>query len=296
MARIDKKALASASQTPRKSASTEDLSRDEQSVLRPGQTLETLSRKLTPILILLVTVVVFLPVLQNGFIDWDDKTLVNNPAYRGLGWVELRSMFAEFHFGQYQPLTWMSWGLDHVLWWADPFGYHWTSLFLHATNALIFYFVTVRLFGLPGLGAEAAKPQVVRTAAGLAALIFAIHPLRVEPVAWASARGVVVAGGFFLSSLLCYLRAAVLAEKDNRRFQWMAVSVWAYLASLLSHPSGIGLPLILLVIDVYCVRRSGGGPARWFAPEARRLWWEKSPYFVLAIVATVIAVAERSDS
>jgi hypothetical protein len=91
--------------------------------------------------IVLITGWTFLPVLQNGFVDGDDKTLLNNLAYRGLGWSELRWMFAGFHFGTYQPLTWLTFGLDYVAWWTDPFGYHWTNLLLHAGNVTVYTFL-----------------------------------------------------------------------------------------------------------------------------------------------------------
>jgi hypothetical protein len=72
--------------------------------------------------IVLITGWAFLPALQNGFVDWDEKTLIGNSAYRGLGWPELRWMFAGFQFGKYEPLTWLTFALDHVIWRADPFG------------------------------------------------------------------------------------------------------------------------------------------------------------------------------
>ena len=74
-----------------------------------------LGNNLIPTLIVLITCLVFPRVLNNGFIDSDNRTLVDNFGYRGLGWTEFRWMFAGFHFGQYQPLAWMTLGLDHVL-------------------------------------------------------------------------------------------------------------------------------------------------------------------------------------
>lgn len=85
----------------------------------------------TVLVVLLSTCAAFLPVLWNGFVDWDDdKTLTQNPHYRGLGWTQLRWMFTTFHAGHYQPLSWVTFGLDYVVWGTEPLGYHLTSLAL----------------------------------------------------------------------------------------------------------------------------------------------------------------------
>lgn len=261
-----------------------------------SEAIEGLPGKLPPILILLVTVATFLPVLFNGFVDWDDQTLVNNLNYRGLGWAQLRWMFTNFQSGQYQPLSWITLGLDHILWWMDPFGYHLTSLLLHAASAIGFYFVTLRLLALELFSLGKPKEPALRVAAGFAALIFAIHPLRVEPVAWVSARGDIVSGLFLLWSLLFYLRAAELPEADRQRRVWIAASVIVYAVSLLAQPVGLTLPVILLVIDVYPLKRLGGGPGKWFGVQARRLLWQKIPFFVLALGALELVLIARAPS
>src|SRR6266571_2787634 len=92
--------------------------------------------RLLPVLIALVTFVPFLPTLDNQFVNWDDDdNLVENPQYRGLGWTHLRWMWTTSHIGHYAPLTWMTFGLDYLLWGMNPVGYHLTNLLLHAANA-----------------------------------------------------------------------------------------------------------------------------------------------------------------
>jgi tetratricopeptide (TPR) repeat protein len=251
--------------------------------------------KLLPIWILPITLLAFLPVLLNGFVNWDDKTLVDNPNYRGLGLSQLRLMFTDFHLGQYQPLSWITLGLDHLLWWMDPFGYHLTSLFLHTANAVVLYFIMVRLISLGSFGVVAPREPAMRAAAGFAALIFAIHPLRVEPVAWASARADVVSTLFFLSSVLCYLTAAVPGETGCRWLLWMGASVILYGLSLLSGTAGMALPVILLLLDVYALGRLGGGREKSFGSELRQLLWQKVPFLLLllgAIAVNVFAVRQ----
>src|SRR3989442_15492718 len=102
-------------------------------------------RWLAPLLVVLFTLAAFLPTLQNQFVNWDDKdNFLDNPHYRGLGWTHLRWMWTT-HLGHYIPLTWMTLGLDYLLWGMNPVGYHLTNLLLHAANAVVFFFVVRRL-------------------------------------------------------------------------------------------------------------------------------------------------------
>ena len=116
----------------------------------PTDTVARLAGKLPPALFLLIVIGSFLPVLQNGFVGWDERTLALNahPNYRGLALAELRWMFGNFHFGQYQPLAWIMFGLDYLLWWMDPFGYHLTSL-LWFTLRVRSFFISLRFVCSP---------------------------------------------------------------------------------------------------------------------------------------------------
>lgn len=242
------------------------------------------------LLIFLLTITAFLPSLDNAFVDWDDfGTILLNPSYRGLGWGQLRWMFTTFYMNHYQPLTWMTFGLDYLLWGTDPFGYHLTSLLLHAVNAVVFYFVAFRLLSLALLRDAAAGRLSLCAAGAFAALFFAIHPLRVESVAWVTERRDVLCGLFFLLTLLCYLRASASTPGGSSWWRWMSAAVFVYGLSLLSKASGMTLPIVLLALDVYPLRRLGGGPGKWFGPEARRVWWEKAPFLIFALAAGVVA-------
>src|SRR5262245_59306053 len=86
-------------------------------------------------LVALLTLVVFAPVVQNGFVDLDDEdNLVNNPAFRGFAPARLWWMLTTTHLGPWQPLSWLSFAVDHALWGLEPTGYHLTNLLLHAAN------------------------------------------------------------------------------------------------------------------------------------------------------------------
>src|SRR5438309_7631596 len=246
---------------------------------------------LVPALIALVTFAAFLPTLHNQFVNWDDdENFLDNPHYRGLGWTQLRWMWTTFHLGHYIPLTWMTFGLDYRLWGMNPFGYHLTSLLLHAANAVVFFFVVHRILTL-ALPSPSERGHALAVAAGFAALVFAIHPLRVESVAWVTERRDVLSGLFYLSAILMYLRAC---ERGARRRGWYWLSVAVFVGALLSKSMVVNLPFVLLILDVYPLRRLGGFVGWWSEP-ARRIYIEKIPFVLLAAAASAIAVMAQSS-
>ncbi len=251
---------------------------------------------LLPPLGVLLTVLAFLPVLLNDFVNWDDyETLLDNPHYRGLGWTQLSWMFTTFYMGHYQPLSWVTFGLDYLLWEMEPLGYHLTNLLLHAANAVVFYFVALRLLPLGLSGPAVPGDPSLPVAAGFAALLFALHPLRVESVAWATERRDVLSGLFFLWTILCYLRATTATTAERTRMGWMTGALIIYTLSLLSKASGVTLPVVLLVLDVYLLRRLGGGKGKWFGSEAQRVWWEKVPFLLLAVTFGIVALLAQRE-
>ncbi|MGH7855036.1 MAG: tetratricopeptide repeat protein, partial [Candidatus Binatia bacterium] len=251
-------------------------------------------RNWIPAVVVVMTFLVFHPVLKNGFVDWDSATLVDNSSYRGLGLRELQWLIATFQFGQYQPLLWLTFALDYILWWMDPFGYHWTSLLLHIGSAVVFYHVAWRLISLARACAAPGRALSAAMAAGVAALVFAVHPLRVEPVAWASGRAQILSALFGLLSVFCYLRANDCAESVRPSRHWMRLSICAYVCSLLAGPVGVMLPIVFLILDTYPLRRSTGLSSA-FPSDARRLYWEKTPYFLAAIAFCGVSLIARID-
>src|SRR5213592_402053 len=248
------------------------------------------ARWVAPLLVVLITLAAFLPTLQNQFVNWDDdKNFLDNPHYRGLGWTHLRWMWTT-HLGHYIPLTWMTLGLDYLLWGMNPLGYHLTNLLLHAENAVVFFFVVRRILTLALLGAS-ERGLALAVSAGFAALVFAIHPLRVESVAWATERRDVLSGLFYLLTILMYLRAYEFGAR-GRGWYWLAVAV--FVCALLSKSMVVNLPVVLLILDVYPLRRLGGAIGWWSEP-ARRVYVEKIPFVLLAAAASAIAVMAQSS-
>src|SRR5437867_2957474 len=161
---------------------------------------------LVPLLVAFSTFAAFLPTLHNQFVAWDDgKNFLDNPRYRGLAWSQLSWMWTTLHMGHYIPLTWMTLGLDYLLWGTNPVGYHLTSLLLHTTNGVVFYFLVLRILTV-ALRSPSERGHALTVSAGFAALLFAIHPLRVESVAWATERRDVLSGLFYLVTILVYLQ------------------------------------------------------------------------------------------
>lgn len=253
-----------------------------------------------PLVLVAVTIVVLRPVLDNGFVNWGDNAdLVENDGYRGFGPHNLLSMF-KFRMGHFQPLAWLTFAIDHAFWGMNPRGYHLSSLLWHAAAVVAAYFLIRRLvrLGLDGPG-SVERPGAAWIAA-LAALVFALHPLRVEAIAWATERRGPLSGVFFFLSILFYLRHAERAAELGdfvrvpRQFD-RRVSILFFFCSLMAKEFGFTLPLILLILDMYPLRRIRG-LAGWLRPQARPIWREKLPFFALMAVWVLIAVAASKQS
>ncbi len=242
----------------------------------------------------LVTLAAFAPVLRNGFVNWDDPSvLLNNPRLAApdiFPWA-----FTTMLIGHYQPLAWLVWSAVKSMFGLTAAAFHGLSLLGHLANAVLVYVVTWRLTDATALERESAVAARGRIAALAAAVVFAVHPLRVEPVAWASAFPYVLSLTLLLLALLAYLNYATLerpskpmvigaelapaSAKAPMAVGWLALSIAAYVAACLARPSAIGFPLLLLLLDRYPLRRH----------DTRRLLLEKLPFL---IVATLFAAAE----
>jgi protein O-mannosyl-transferase len=228
--------------------------------------------------------VVFWPTLGHQFLDWDDdRNLVNNPDFRGLAWSNLRWMLTTTLMGHWIPLTWLTFGADYVVWGMKPFGYHLTNLLLHTAAAVALYFVALRLLRATTAGGESA----LRVGALTAALFFAIHPLRVESVAWATERRDVLSGLWFILTVLTYLVA--VDTPGARRRWWLAGSAACFALALTSKAIVMTLPAVLVLLDVYPLRRLDRWRA-WTTADGRRVLAEKIPFVLLAAAGAGMAV------
>ena len=231
-------------------------------------------------LVALLAAGAFLPALANGFVSWDDdRNFLANPHWRGLGPAELGWMLTTPHLGLWVPLTWATLGLDHVLWGLNPAGYHATSLALHAAAAGVVYLLALHLLAT-ALGAGAREPAV-RLGAAVAALAFAVHPLRVESVAWVTERRDVLSGLLYAATLLLYLRA--LDATGDRRRRLRRATLGAAALALAAKPMAVSLPAVMLILDAYPLGRLARGRAAW--PLVR----EKLALVLLSAAGSAIA-------
>ncbi|HNQ23354.1 MAG TPA: tetratricopeptide repeat protein [Phycisphaerae bacterium] len=253
-------------------------------------------RLLVPALVGLASFAAFYPALHADFVNLDDDRLfVSNTAYQGLDSTHLRWMFTTTFMGHYQPLTWLSAAVDHYLSGPQPSSYHRNNLILHALNGVLLYFVALRLLRAARPDETAQMPVASRLAAAAAALLFAVHPLRVESVAWASERRDVLSTLFLLLALLLYLRAVRPGAAALRSRPALVLCCTLLLLSLLCKAWGMSFVVITVVLDVYPLRRLPARLRDWFAPAYRTLWAQKIPLVVLGVAAAVMAgIAQRS--
>jgi len=246
-----------------------------------------------PALIAALVFVCFLPALNNDFVNWDDEAyLVTNFGYRGLTLPHLKWMFTTRYMSHYQPLTWLTHALVYTLWGLNPTGYHLTNVVLHAANAVLLYFLIIRLLRAALCGSRQCSELRLRGAATVGALFFALHPLRVEAVAWATA-GSALCASFLFATLIAYLRMHDAGGRRGAWWTWYLVSTACFVLSLLSRASGMMLPIVLLILDIYPLRRLGAEDG------SSRIWVlvEKIPFAALALAAAaLVLVAKQSES
>ncbi len=251
--------------------------------------------RLVPFLAVLATLLAFLPALRCGFVDWDDPmNFLNNEHYRGLGLDNLRWMFTTLVPGNYQPLSWLTWAVDYKLWGMSPHGYHLSNVVIHAANAGLLCLVCMVL--LAWIPPKTATPKQfygwpLAVSALFGALFWSLHPLRVESVAWVTERRDVLSTAFYLATVLCYLR---WTQHESRRWWWAALT--AYVLSLLSKAMGMTLPVALLILDIYPLRRLPARPRAWLLPQWRGRLLEKLPFAALGTAAAGLGYAAQVET
>lgn len=232
----------------------------------------------------------FGPAIGNEFVDLDDEdAFLKNEAFRGLTPSHLRWALTTFHMGSFRPLGWVLYEAQHAIFGLEPSGYHLVSVILHAANAVgVAALAAVLIARCRRESSGGADGRGLAWGCAVAAAaIFAIHPLRVEAVAWTSSQPFLPAAGFGLASVFAYLRS-VDAGGGRRRFAWLMTSIALFAASLAFHAVLLGLPFVLLLLDIAPLRRFERPDTKFW-----RLAAEKLPFVALSFGFGILAIGAR---
>ncbi len=220
-----------------------------------------------PFLCIILAVMVYLPVFKAGFVNWDDDDYVVK-NYTITSFKNISDILTKPVQGNYHPLTMLSLAMNYAISGDNPRSYHVVNLLLHLFNVLLVFMFVRRLTG--------NKPWL----AFVTALLFAVHPLHVESVAWVSERKDVLYSFFFLAGLHIYIRYA----ENGKAGSYLAV-IGLFILSLLSKPAAVVFPLVLLAIDFYFGKL-----------KSSRTWLEKIPFVLLsAAMGSLTLIAQQQQ-
>ncbi len=248
---------------------------------------------------------VYLRTLQNVFVNWDDNGYIyENPHIHAFNAAFLKWAFSSFYYANWHPLTWMSHAIDYAIWGLNPCGHHLSGIILHSINSFIAVVLVIRLIeAWEKIRVHSGKPSFLdptgKLIAGTATgLLFALHPLHVESVAWASERKDVLCGLFFLLSILSYISyAAPLKECAARQKFWARflgkqylLALFFFALALMSKPMAVSLPLVLIILDWFPLGRIFSFASFWGSLT------EKLPFIFLSGGASAIAILAQKKA
>lgn len=215
----------------------------------------------------------FGPSISYDFVGFDDDKYIvlNDGLHRPFGLETVRWALLPQDTA-WMPLTWLSYAFDHAVSGLDPRGYHRTNVLLHALNCFILYFALLRLTS-------------ARWRSALVVALFAVHPLRVESVAWVADRKDLLAGTFFGLTLWSYARL----QRGTDRTRGMALVVFFHTCGILAKTSLVTTPALLLLLDYWPLRRLQTSDGRLDLPALGRALREKGLLVALSSIGGAIA-------
>jgi hypothetical protein len=237
-----------------------------------------------------VTFLVFSIVRENGFVDLDDVGyILDNPYIENLNWDTFVWAFTSFHEANWHPLTMLSLAFDRQIWGIVPFGFHATNLAIHCATTFLACIVFARLLRLVAADLPNGTARWLTNAGSVtASLFFGLHPLRVESVAWASERKDVLCLFFIVATIWWYLRYVSLPDTPLQGRQARSTAYWMVhvmgCCALMSKPTAVSLPLVLLIMDWYPLSRITSRDTLVVAFK------EKVPLFILSLCAALLTV------
>src|SRR5438309_3144116 len=232
--------------------------------------------------------VVFGQTLGHDFVNYDDKTYVygNSLVSAGLSLHGLSRVFVDTQTNNWHPLTIISHMIDCQLYDLKPGGHHFTNVFLHTIAAVLLFFWLRNIAGKGQSGSDWSSAFVTA--------LFAIHPLRVESVAWIAERKDVLSAVFFFLTLGAYVRYT--RARSFGRYLKMSI---LFACGLMSKPMLVTTPVVLLLLDYWPLNRGQRSEVRGHKPESvtwRRLVIEKLPLFGLSLGQAMVTLAMQVQS
>jgi protein O-mannosyl-transferase len=258
-----------------------ELDRSADSAVKPTQRSPTRLIIYLLLAVSLISLWVLRPVLANGFVNWDDHIYLAELVRMGrYSWSSLRWMWTSIEPFYLQPIVWMTHLADYQIWGMNAFGHHATNWLLHGIYVAL---VGTLVWLLTGAAKNIRMTERLAMSAGIA-LVCGIHPLQVEIVAWVAARNGLLCSVWMVAALCAYVRAVGDDGKSKRGWWWTTVLLQA--VALLTKPIATSLPLVMLALDFFPLRR-----------HVKRSWWhlvmEKWLMIALCVAAAVGAVAAQ---
>lgn len=230
----------------------------------------------------LLTTAIYWRCREFEFLNWDDdRNFLTNEDFRGLGWSQIKWAWNTYHLGVWHPLAWLLLSAQERIDGLNPKVFHTAGIVLHAINTSVFFLVARRVLLLRSPNSVGGTQVAI--AAGLGAILFAVHPLRVEPVVWLSGQPYLPAALMYMCAVLAYLRT-YKATTDARRVGWLLLCFLLYCCAVMFKAVAVNLPFVLLIIDFY-VRQSGAMGLR----GRTRALLEKIPFFSVALLISIWA-------
>ncbi|MCX6353029.1 MAG: tetratricopeptide repeat protein [Bacteroidetes bacterium] len=228
-----------------------------------------LLKYLLPLGVVVVTFIAFYPALKNLFVNWDDPGYITQNGI--IQHISLKSFFSDnkYQMGNFHPLTMLSYAIEYSFVKLSPKLYHFDSIAIHCLTTLLAFWFTKKL-------------TKNNTIAAITAVLFGIHTMHVESVAWVSERKDVMFGFFFMAAMVASL---FYREKtDGKQWIYYALIIVLFVCSLLSKAVAVPLPVVLLLIDYYQRRKLNAA-----------LFLEKIPFFILSLIFGYIAIVAQKS-
>ena len=214
--------------------------------------------------ILILTVIIYRPVFFNSFV-WDDGPYVQNNL--NVQSFNLKNILFNFEMGNYHPLTMLAFAAEHYFFGLNETGFHAVNLFLHLLNIVLVFYVVFLLIGNPAI-------------AILVSLLFGIHPLHVESVAWISELKDLLYTFFFLGSYIFYIRYIQFSKN-----KFYILSLILFLASTLSKAMAVCLPVVFFLTDYFKGRKINS-----------KTILEKLPFLLISFSMGILAIFAQKSS